>query len=648
MNKQALIFLIMLVTSSTVMALTGLFSGASSNKTLPSLAAVEGKSCSVTMIGNFVGLTKAACGASKGEGLSDTRITVVSAKAGTKKTAHFIPHPKFDAKKLNPKYDIAVVILDSGFPTNYSDLVNLLPPIKEEQRLKKNGSRFRLYSAGMNIHSEECGNQESGQGSSTTAEWFLTESGCWTDWLFYKSFADINFESPSRLYQGGKNQVLPDWQIKNLFIDNGMTIEDLDESFFILAPSQSLLDHYHDSIASPVSVLDDGATATLFIGRSTEPLGSTKEAFVGFVHSGNLISRVLPHWSWILDVITKASVDYNIISYVNADKNRILSKIIHNSINAEKCNGYNRCQIGQIGFRSLSDKGTTLYFRLIGLNANGSFEDIPATEKDTENWEYLGSKLPKEFLNTTKLYKLGDNIDVSGKGLCFVYYNPNTKKVEYFISKTGDFEKFPINQRSNADWEYIGTENPDIPRTVYPKSHNNMTAEYLAPKFKIFPNLTLEVVNGRWARYIDLPRDGIKEGRKVRVARYSTWWTAVRTGYDSVIINRGDVATFTFKNGSWRTEYPLTIYPKNHNNMTANYLAPRFVRFSNLTLKVENGRWARYIELPLNYVAEGREVRVARYSTWWTEVRTGGDPVRLQKGKEVTFIFEGGVWKLKD
>ncbi|TXK94458.1 hypothetical protein BMR07_02440 [Methylococcaceae bacterium CS1] len=63
--------------------------------------------------------------------------------------------------------------------------------------------------------------------------------------------------------------------------------------------------------------------------------------------------------------------------------------------------------------------------------------------------------------------------------------------------------------------------------------------------------------------------------------------------------------------------------------LTAEYLAPRFEEFSNLTLKVENGRWARY-------------------STWWTEVRTGGDPVRLQKGKEVTFIFKGGVWKLKD
>ncbi|GAW87418.1 hypothetical protein bplSymb_SCF08401P003 [Bathymodiolus platifrons methanotrophic gill symbiont] len=536
MNKQALIFLIMLVTSSNVMALKGSKTEVSSDKTLPSLAVVEGYSCTVTMIGNFVGLTKATCGASKEEDLSDTPITVVSAKTGTKKTAHFIPHPKFDAKKLNPKYDIAVVILDSGFDTNLSDLVNLFTPIKEEQILKESYfNRFVLYSAGIDMQSDECNTQGSNQGSSTRSEWFVTKEGCWVGPLFYWSFADINFESPSRLYQGGKNQVLPDWQIKNLFIDNGMTIEDLDESFFVLAPSEIIIKWKKGDVESPVSVQDYGATAMFEITL-------TELGFVGFVHSENLISRVLPHWSWILDVITKASVDYKIISHVNSDKNHILSQIIPNNINSEKGNRDSHFEIGQIEFRSLPDKGTTQYFRLIG-----SFADLPTTAKDTKNWEYLGTKLPKAVLNPTKLYKLdklGDSPSDSDKGLCFVYYNPTTKKVEYYIALG-----------NNAGWEYIGTENPDMPRTVYPKSHNNMTA---------------------------------------------------------------------------------------------NYLAPRFVRFSNLTLKVENGRWARYIELPLNYVAEGREVRVARYSTWWTEVRTGGDPVRLQKGKEVTFIFEGGVWKLKD
>ncbi|TXL17865.1 hypothetical protein BMR06_14380 [Methylococcaceae bacterium HT5] len=586
MNKKALIFLIMLVTSSNVMALKGANTEIHSDKTHPSLA--QWNICTVTMIGNFVGLTKATCGSSQG----DTPVTVVSAKTGAKKTAYYTPHPKFDAENWNPKYDIAVVILKSGFDTTLSNLVKLLEPSEEEQFLKDRKSRFVLHSAGIDEESDECNTQGSNQGSSTKAVRFVTSDGCLVSKIYYESFASIDSKSPSRLYQDGENQVLPNWQIRKLFIDKGMAIEDLDERLFVLAPAEAIINHHNGDVESPANFSDSGAAAILHTDR-------TERGFVGFVHSKKLITRVTPHWPWILDVITKSSADYQKIhraaidshnrerakdiEYANDwvwllgisglvdhfggysykdytslspydyDKNHIVGQLLYNGVPLKGVSDDKPYEVGQIGYRSRHAYGTPQYFRVIGLNADGSVDEIPSTAKDTKNWDYIGTRFPRKIQNPIKMNKWGDNGRIAVKGDHFVYYNPYKKQVEYFIAKkSGRYWYFPIDHKSNRDWEYMGTDSPDLPHTIYPNNNDNMTEKSLAPHFENFQDLIINVKNGKWARYINLPRDNIKEGREVRVARYSTWWTEVRTGDGSVRLPSGKEVTFIFKDGVWK------------------------------------------------------------------------------------------------
>ncbi|TXL07381.1 hypothetical protein BMR09_05755 [Methylococcaceae bacterium CS3] len=205
-----------------------------------------------------------------------------------------------------------------------------------------------------------------------------------------------------------------------------------------------------------------------------------------------------------------------------------------------------------------------------------------------------------------------------------------------------------INRGEVATFTFTnGAWRTNYPQTIYPLNNVDMTEEFVKSQLDVIKDLTIAVENGHWARYIDLPIEGTQEGRVLKVARYSTWVTEVRTGESSVRINRGEVATFTFTNGAWRTNYPQTIYPLNKLDMTEEFVKSQLDVIEDLTIAVENGHWARYIDLPIEGIQEGRVLKVVRYSTWVTEVRTGESSVRINRGEMATFAFTNGVWKLQ-
>ncbi len=66
----------------------------------------------------------------------------------------------------------------------------------------------------------------------------------------------------------------------------------------------------------------------------------------------------------------------------------------------------------------------------------------------------------------------GTNGRVAEVGQIFVYDNPYTHKVEFFrlasLAKGAQYGYFPINQRDNENWEYLGTTLPNIEQATTP------------------------------------------------------------------------------------------------------------------------------------------------------------------------------------
>ena len=662
-----LLFSIMLATSTNVMAIKGQLSRIRAVDTPLYLA--KAGNCTITMISKFVGLTKADCDSLKGGS-----VAVTSAKTGVVKQGSYTLHPDYDPENWDPRNDIAVIILEEGFSTPLNQLVKLLRSSDEERILPLYKSRFELYSAGDSSDKGNCrGDRWNNTGRSTTADRFVNKNGCPISKFYYESFRTISTEHPARLVPGGAYQVLPDWQLYWRYGPEGSEPKDLDKSLFLLSTPGVVIKYYDYDIGTPIMSSDGGASAILYTQYN-------RNGFVGFINSESLITRVTPHWPWILGVLSKSSADnlrypesegsripsysdsgesfnpnysdsegYLNLSSRSFDTYHILKQILPKDPKPDNPLGGMDLKLGRIGYLTGYANGETRFFRLVGLNKEGQVDYFPSKGEDSKQWEYLGTKPPKGTPTPTKIHEWGYDGKVPDVGLLYVYYNTDTKDIEYFVSKEkGDYTPFPVNSESTQQWEYLGTENPDMPYIIYAQDSGDLTVEYLAPLVARYSNLTIKVADSRWARYINLPTKSIKKGRVVKVVRDSIWATNVQFGEGSVRIQKGDVATFTFTGVHWTTEYPNTLYPVNGVDLGVDFVKSQLDMFKNLTIHVKNGWWVRNISLPLEGIKEGREIVIERHSTYDLKVHTGGDSVSVIYGQKVSFIFGDGSWKIKD
>ncbi len=105
--------------------------------------------------------------------------------------------------------------------------------------------------------------------------------------------------------------------------------------------------------------------------------------------------------------------------------------------------------------------GDIEFFRLIGTDADQRYGWFPIAKDNNNYWQYLGTALPEFDVVTTPVHAWGRE-KVSRVGNIndiYVYYNPYSRKVEYFrLLTSAPYGYFPIDQVSNSQWKFLGTE----------------------------------------------------------------------------------------------------------------------------------------------------------------------------------------------
>ncbi len=86
----------------------------------------------------------------------------------------------------------------------------------------------------------------------------------------------------------------------------------------------------------------------------------------------------------------------------------------------------------------------------------------------------------------------GDHVGEFGQ--IFVYDNPYSRRLEYMrlvnVAANGSYGAFPINQRDNETWEYLGTDLPDMEQATRPvrQWNPNNLSEALGGEFFVYNN----------------------------------------------------------------------------------------------------------------------------------------------------------------
>jgi len=104
--------------------------------------------------------------------------------------------------------------------------------------------------------------------------------------------------------------------------------------------------------------------------------------------------------------------------------------------------------------------GRREYFTLQALGGDGRYWYFPVDTTDNYFWYYSGT----DYNGRTLLKTWGDDDRRASVGDFFVYDNPFDGRREYFrlqqLGGDGRYGSFPINQKDNYFWQYMGTSRP--------------------------------------------------------------------------------------------------------------------------------------------------------------------------------------------
>ncbi|MGY4532398.1 hypothetical protein ACVW0Y_001522 [Pseudomonas sp. TE3786] len=226
---------------------------------------------------------------------------------------------------------------------------------------------------------------------------------------------------------------------------NLLSDQNIDKAVIIAAATDAL----GENGGSPIFAGDSGGG--IFFRMPNQTL-----RFFGVVSSVYVHTRASRHWPWVVQTLIDKGLRDDAIS---------LSKKVLGI--GDWGSNDRRGQVGQIYVYDNPYTHKIEYFRLASVDSSGRYGYFPINKKDNEYWEYLGTTLPDFEQATTPLGVWGANDKHGTLGDIYIYNNPYSRQVEYFrltnLGSDGRYWYFPINQKDNEYWKYLGTDLPTQP-----------------------------------------------------------------------------------------------------------------------------------------------------------------------------------------
>lgn len=244
-----------------------------------------------------------------------------------------------------------------------------------------------------------------------------------------------------------------------------MTDQDVNEAVIVLVPDASA----GSTIRPPIFAGDSGSG--LFVQSL---LG--QEWFVGVASGHQAHSRVSQHWPWVYDMLLKHGARAEALALAKRvlnpwERSALRQRARMGELAAAlapdrmKFDEFDRKgQVGSIFPYENIGSGTVEFYRLVQLDAQGRYRDLPSDSRDGAGWEYLGTKLPtrEEAVAIPSTWIEGD--DSASVGDIFVQVDAGTGEVDYFQLASLDSDErygpLPTNRKSSTQWTYLGTDLP--------------------------------------------------------------------------------------------------------------------------------------------------------------------------------------------